>query len=164
MSASTLAAAPTALVLSGLAAVVVGALLALTAPPRPPARPAPISPLAAQLLGPMAYRLPLVGEDLDLAIRTHFEKTQIDSGGLVKAELAAAYLAKARAGGGAHYYLLADRAARESLEALPVFNEGAMLVLARVAEARHDFPVALELANRVLKEKAQHPEIGRAHV
>ena len=150
---------PTALVLTGLAAVAVGALLLFAAPARPPAGREPLSPLAAQVLGPLAYRLPvLVHEDPDQTIAFYFQKAQTDTGGMTRALLAASYLAKARLGGGPHWYLLADGAARESLAALPFENERAELVLARVAEARHDFAQAIAMARRVMAKKARHPE------
>jgi tetratricopeptide (TPR) repeat protein len=70
--------------------------------------------------------------------------------GLELASLAGAYLTKARVSGWANWYLLSEQAAKRSLANLPVFNNGAILVLAEIAEARHDFKEALRLANQVL--------------
>jgi tetratricopeptide (TPR) repeat protein len=47
--------------------------------------------------------------------------------------------------------LLSEQAAKRSLANLSVFNNGALLVLAEIAEARHDFKEAIRLANEVLK-------------
>jgi tetratricopeptide (TPR) repeat protein len=73
--------------------------------------------------------------------------------GLDLAALAAATAARARKSGHGDEYARAERLAMRSLEKLPFHNEGASLVLARVAEARHDFARALELASDVLKRR-----------
>jgi tetratricopeptide (TPR) repeat protein len=67
-------------------------------------------------------------------------------GALDRAGLAGAYLKEARATGDLRWYLLAEQTARASLARLGVNNDGAVLVLARAAEARHDFPEAMRLA------------------
>ncbi len=69
-------------------------------------------------------------------------------GGLDLALLGGAYLKMARATGDLSWYLLAEQAARRSLANLPFQNDGAVLVLAKVAEARHDFTEAIRLAAR----------------
>jgi tetratricopeptide (TPR) repeat protein len=69
--------------------------------------------------------------------------------GLDRAALAGAYLQMARTTGDLRWYLLAEDTARESLAILPVSNAGATLVVARAAEARHDFAVAIRLARAV---------------
>ncbi|HBB35036.1 MAG TPA: hypothetical protein DC064_25435 [Cyanobacteria bacterium UBA9273] len=74
-------------------------------------------------------------------------------GGLDRASLAKAYLKMARATGDANWYLLAEQTAKRSLVQLPFSNSGATLALARVAEARHDFTEAIDLATQVLQEK-----------
>lgn len=66
--------------------------------------------------------------------------------GLDRAGLAGAYLKMARVTGDLRWYLLAEDTARESLADLPVNNTAATMVLARAAEARHDFGVAIRLA------------------
>jgi tetratricopeptide (TPR) repeat protein len=66
--------------------------------------------------------------------------------GLDRAGLAGAYLKMARVTGDLRWYLLAEDTARESLANLPMNNAPATLVLARIAEARHDFGVAIRLA------------------
>ncbi|HET9001620.1 MAG TPA: hypothetical protein VFP86_18410 [bacterium] len=66
--------------------------------------------------------------------------------GLDRAGLAGAYLKMARVTGDLRWYLLAENTAGESLANLPMSNASATLVLARVAEARHDFVMAIRLA------------------
>ncbi len=66
--------------------------------------------------------------------------------GLDRAGLAGAYLKMARVTGDLRWYLLAENTARESLANLPMSNASATLVLARVAEAQHDFVMAIRLA------------------
>ncbi len=68
------------------------------------------------------------------------------SGGLDLAALGQAYLKMARSSGDLRWYLLGEQAARRSLLNLPFHNAAALLTLARVAEARHDFPEAIRLA------------------
>lgn len=67
-------------------------------------------------------------------------------GALDRAGLAGAYLKEARVTGDLRWYLLAEQTARASLARLGVNNDGALLALARVAEARHDFADAMRLA------------------
>src|SRR2546428_12008115 len=70
------------------------------------------------------------------------------SSGLSVSALAGAYLRMARATGDLSWYLLAEQTAQRSLASLPFQNNGALIVLARVAEARHDFQQAIRLARR----------------
>lgn len=70
------------------------------------------------------------------------------SGGLDLAALASAYLKMARATGDLTWLLLAEQTAQRSLASLPFQNSGALLVLAKVAEARHEFGEATRLARR----------------
>lgn len=72
--------------------------------------------------------------------------SQNPDGGLDLAALAGTYLKMARATGDLKWYLLAEQTARRSLANLPHQNQGALLALARVAEARHDFAEAIRLA------------------
>lgn len=69
--------------------------------------------------------------------------------GLDRASLASAYLKMARATGDVSWYLLAEQSAQQSLAKLPFHNDGAVLALARVAQARHDFAEAIRLAEQV---------------
>ncbi len=71
--------------------------------------------------------------------------------GLEQAALAASYLKMARLTGEESWYLLAEQTAEQSLAKLPFENREAIGVLARVAEARHDFATALKLAEQDLK-------------
>lgn len=73
--------------------------------------------------------------------------------GLDQASLASTYLQMARATGESSWYLLTSQTAQQSLANLPVENSEAVLVLARVAEARHDFVEALQLAAQFPNQK-----------
>lgn len=74
---------------------------------------------------------------------------QTPTDGLSQAALASTYVKLARATGDANWYLLAEQSAEQSLQKLPFNNQGAQLVQAKVAEARHDFDHAILLANQV---------------
>ncbi|NJO42122.1 MAG: tetratricopeptide repeat protein [Cyanobacteria bacterium CRU_2_1] len=74
-------------------------------------------------------------------------------GAFDRSALASAYLRMARVTGQSNWYLLAEQAAQQSLVSLPIDNSDAIAVLARVAEARHDFPGALRLAEQVTNER-----------
>ncbi len=93
------------------------------------------------------YRLrvsPVPAPDVEISFYTD-RLTRAESA-LDRAALAGACLAKRKFG-------LAEEHARRSLENLPFCNVAARGVLARVAEARHDFRGAVEQANAILKEK-----------
>ncbi|NJR40647.1 MAG: tetratricopeptide repeat protein [Leptolyngbyaceae cyanobacterium CSU_1_4] len=74
-------------------------------------------------------------------------------GGLDRAYLASTYLGMARTTGEGSWYLLAEQTAKESLARLSVDNPSAISTLARVAEARHDFAVALRLTQQITDER-----------
>jgi len=78
---------------------------------------------------------------------------QDPEGGLELASLATAYLKMARATEEGSWYLLAEQAAQRSLANLPFDNNSAVLVLARVAQARHDFSETIRLAKEVLRSQ-----------
>lgn len=73
---------------------------------------------------------------------------QDPSSGLNMAALAGTYLKMARATGDLSWYLLAEQVAQRSLASLPFQNSGALIALARVAEARHDFQQAIRLTRQ----------------
>lgn len=78
------------------------------------------------------------------------QRLAVDSqSGLNRAALASAYLKMARVTGEGGWFLLAEQAAQRSIALLPFDNKGALLVLARIAEARHDFATALRFAKQV---------------
>lgn len=79
-------------------------------------------------------------------------RLQPDSG-LNHAALAKAYLKLARATGQNSWYLLAETTAQRSLQLLPFDNNGAIIVLARTAQAQHNFAEALRLSEQVLKSQ-----------
>ncbi|MBD1894931.1 tetratricopeptide repeat protein [Coleofasciculus sp. FACHB-129] len=74
--------------------------------------------------------------------------------GLDRTSLAKAYLKMARATGDANWYLMAEQSAKRSLANLSFDNQGAILVLARIAEAKHDFTEAIRLAKQVLQTES----------
>ncbi|NJR65085.1 MAG: hypothetical protein HC772_06820 [Leptolyngbyaceae cyanobacterium CRU_2_3] len=65
---------------------------------------------------------------------------------LSQSSLAIAYLQMAKVTGEGNWYLLSEQAAQQSLVNLSFNNSEALMILARVAEARHDFAGALKLA------------------
>jgi tetratricopeptide (TPR) repeat protein len=80
------------------------------------------------------------------------------SDGLDRAALATTYLKLARSTGDSNYYHLAEETARQSLAKLPMYNTAAQLVLARVAEAEHDFPTTFKVIDQVLQTQPHHPD------
>ncbi len=89
-------------------------------------------------------------EALQQEITFYQQRLAVDSrSGLNRAALAGVYLKMARATGEGGWFLLAEQAAQRSIADLPFDNTGALLVLARIAEARHDFPTALRFAKQV---------------
>ncbi|WP_225886989.1 tetratricopeptide repeat protein [Nodosilinea nodulosa] len=69
--------------------------------------------------------------------------------GLDQAALANLYIQLARTTQNYSWYLLADRSAQQSLANLPFDNKGAILALAKIAEAQHDFATTVSLAESV---------------
>src|SRR4028118_443750 len=89
-------------------------------------------------------------EAVQQEIAFYQQRLAVDSrSGLNRAALAGSYLKMARATGEGGWFLLAEQAAQRSIADLPFDNKGALLVLARIAEARHDFVTALRLAKQV---------------
>ncbi len=69
--------------------------------------------------------------------------------GLDRAALAGAYLKMARVSGAANWYLLAEQEAQQSLTNLPFANDGAVLILAEIAQAKHEFKKAVQLSSTI---------------
>lgn len=89
-------------------------------------------------------------EAIQQEIAFYQQRLAVDSrSGLNRAALAGSYLKMARATGEGGWFLLAEQAAERSIADLPFDNKGALLVLARIAEARHDFATALSFAKQV---------------
>lgn len=89
-------------------------------------------------------------EAINQEIAFYQQRLAVDShSGLNRAALAGVYLKMARATGEGGWFLLAEQAAERSIADLPFDNKGALLVLARIAEARHDFASALRLVKQV---------------
>ncbi len=120
-------------------------------------------PVAAN---PDAYGLPfnLPGTTdrrqlLQKEIELYQTKVQQDpQSGLNLASLATAYWKMGKATGEVSWYLLAEQTAQKSIAALPFNNDGAPLILAQVAQARHDFGNARKIANTVLKQNPSNDE------
>ncbi|MEG4084965.1 hypothetical protein [Microcoleus sp. POL10_C6] len=88
-------------------------------------------------------------EAIQQEIAFYQQRLAVDSrSGLNRASLAGSYLKMARATGEGGWFLLAEQAAQRSIADLPFENKGALLVLARIAEARHDFATALRFAKQ----------------
>jgi tetratricopeptide (TPR) repeat protein len=96
---------------------------------------------------------------LQQEIALYQTKVQQDpQSGLNLAALASAYWKTGKATGEVSWYLLAEQTAQKSIVALPFNNESAHLILAQVAQARHDFGNAREIAQMVLKTKPSSDE------
>ncbi len=115
---------------------------------------------------PDAYSLPLNlpgttdrRQALQKEIAFYQTKIQQDpQSGLNLAALATAYWKTGKATGEVSWYLLAEQTAQKSIAALPFNNDGAPLILAQVAQARHDFANAEKLAKTVLKTNPSNDE------
>jgi tetratricopeptide (TPR) repeat protein len=115
---------------------------------------------------PDAYWLPLDlpgttdrRQALQKEIAFYQTKVQQDpQSGLNLAALASAYWKTGKATGEVSWYLLAEQTAQKSIAVLPFNNDGAPLILAQVAQARHDFANAEKLAKTVLKTNPSNDE------
>ncbi|MBW4692412.1 MAG: tetratricopeptide repeat protein [Lyngbya sp. HA4199-MV5] len=107
-----------------------------------------------QLAAPYRYSLerPTPGsvtQKLEQEVAFYQERIRHDAdGGMNRALLATSYIKMARATGETSWYLLAEQTAQESLLKLPFSNDGALMALARVATAKHNFGEAIRLANK----------------
>jgi tetratricopeptide (TPR) repeat protein len=96
---------------------------------------------------------------LQKEIALYQTKVQQDpQSGLNLASLAGAYWKTGKATGEVSWYLLAEQTAQKSIAALPFNNDSAHLILAQVAQARHDFATAQKLARDVLKTNPGNDE------
>jgi tetratricopeptide (TPR) repeat protein len=94
-----------------------------------------------------------VTKNIRQEIAFHQQKIQQQpTAGLERAALAQNYLKMARATGESSWYLLAEQMAQASLTNLSVHNHGAIVVLAKVATAKHEFKQALALLNQLPPE------------
>jgi tetratricopeptide (TPR) repeat protein len=113
------------------------------------------STLAFSRPNPWKYRFqrPEVGsvtKNIQQEIAFHQQRIQQQpTAGLERASLASSYLKMARATGDSSWYLLAEQTAQQSLSQLSINNYGAILVLAKIAAARHDFPSAKSLLKQI---------------
>ncbi len=96
---------------------------------------------------------------LQREIELYQTKLQQDpASGLTLSDLSNAYWKMGKATGEVSWYLLAEETARKSIAALPFHSSGAQIVLAQVAQARHDFKVATSIAQNILKTKPNNDE------
>ncbi|NJM45466.1 MAG: tetratricopeptide repeat protein [Alkalinema sp. RU_4_3] len=83
---------------------------------------------------------------------------QNPTSGLELAALAAAYWRLGKATGDVSWYLLAEQTANRSIAQSPVAKDSASLILAQVAQAKHDFKQAESIAKTVLQTKPNSDE------
>jgi tetratricopeptide (TPR) repeat protein len=83
---------------------------------------------------------------------------QNPNSGLDLSALAAAHWRLGKATGDVSWYLLAEQTANRSIAQSPVGKDSASLVLAQVAQAKHDFKQAESIAQSILKEKPNNDE------
>jgi tetratricopeptide (TPR) repeat protein len=99
------------------------------------------------------FQRPEVGsvtENIQQEIAFHQQRIQQQpTAGLERASLASSYLKMARATGDSSWYLLAEQTAQQSLSQLSFNNYGAILVLAKIAAAKHDFTTAKSLLKQI---------------
>jgi tetratricopeptide (TPR) repeat protein len=99
------------------------------------------------------FQRPPVGsvtQNIQKEIAFHQQNIQRQpTAGLERAALAQSYVKMARATGDSSWYLLAEQTAQQSIEQLSVDNHGAIVVLAQVAVAKHDFGQALSLLKQL---------------
>jgi tetratricopeptide (TPR) repeat protein len=106
-----------------------------------------------------------VTKNIRREIAFHQQKIQQQpTAGLERAALAQNYLKMARATGESSWYLLAEQTAQESLIQLPVNNYSAIVVLAKVATARHDFRPALTLLKQLPPETEALSLVTTSHL
>jgi tetratricopeptide (TPR) repeat protein len=89
---------------------------------------------------------------------------QQPTAGLDRAALAQTYLKMARATGESSWYLLAQQTAEQSLIQLPINNDGAKRVLAKVAISKHEFSQALGLLKQLPPEAESLALLTTAHL
>ncbi len=106
-----------------------------------------------------------VTKNIRREIAFHHQKIQQQpTAGLERAALAQNYLKMARATGESSWYLLAEQMAQESLVKLPVHNYGAIVVLAKVATAKHEFKQALTLLKQLPPESEALALLTTSHL
>lgn len=114
------------------------------------------SPIVKTKLMPSIYSYPYdlspsgrIRESLTAEITAAEDRIQQNpNDGLDRAFLADAYLKMARITGTDQWYEWAEASAQKSLKNLPFNNDGALLALAKVAEAKHDFAKAARFAEK----------------
>ncbi|MBT9584397.1 tetratricopeptide repeat protein [bacterium] len=93
--------------------------------------------------------------DLDNEIRFYREKLKlVPADAAVQVALAQAYLSKAQSSGDVSYFGEAEKLARSALKLKPRNPKGAHMVLASLAEARHDFADSFTIARSIHEQDA----------
>lgn len=106
-----------------------------------------------------------ITQDLNREIAFYQSRLQQDpKGGLNRALLAHTYLKMARATGESNWYLLAEQSAQESLAHLPFTNDGALLALARISLAQHNFQRTIQVAHQVQDQSNALPVLASAYL
>ncbi|NBY18820.1 hypothetical protein EBQ74_00875 [bacterium] len=119
-----------------------------------------ISYLAYSQLNPLQfpkYRFAIsnIHDDLGQKIKELEEKiSQNPKAALELSALATLQISQARTTGDPSFYKKAESNAERSLQILPHFNDQSLLVLARVAEAKHQFDKAISLATKTILVKS----------
>ncbi len=92
-------------------------------------------------------------------IELYQTKLQQDpNSGMNLAALSNAYWKMGKAAGEVSWYLLAEETAKKSIASLPFQNSSAYIVLAQVAQAKHDFKTAKSIVLKILKTKPNNDE------
>ncbi|HEY3998629.1 MAG TPA: tetratricopeptide repeat protein [Candidatus Xenobia bacterium] len=107
------------------------------------------------------YRYPLVGVSRTTSEIAFYEKrVKADpTDAADEAILARLYLHQARMTMDPAYFMLAEQMAQASMSHQPFNNDNAEMIVARVDEAKHDFRGALQICQKVAREKTQEDEV-----
>lgn len=105
-----------------------------------------------------AYRFPKKQSDSHLLDSISLLEKQIiqsPQDAIALSSLSQLWVIKAKLTGDENDYATAEKIAQKSLKLLPQFNNQALIVLARIAEARHDFQTAIKLSRQVIETKVR---------
>ncbi|MBC7691970.1 MAG: hypothetical protein H7222_09380 [Methylotenera sp.] len=104
-------------------------------------------------IAPYRHRIFPHADGLVSMIRDQEERLRTDPKGyLVMASLAELYVQQAKLNGDQELFDRAQKLAEKSLAEMKVYNDGAKLVRADIAQARHQFKKAIQLAEEVLND------------
>ncbi len=137
-----------------------------------PSRPNRVLPIALSILATIAILLvtrgfqtprprSLTPRQASLQKELAFYQAKVQqnpTSGLELVALAAAYWKLGKATGDVSWYLLAEQTANRSIGLSPAAKDSASLILAQVAQAKHDFKQAESIAKTVLQTKPNNDE------